>query len=431
MIKNDRVYGVPLVQYKDTKANIEALSGIGEGAIAYATDSNEFGSYDGTTWTWGQSGSTAPATTAANDFQVGDGSGNWIKKTLAETITILRTALDSAYAALSHTHVAGDVTSGTLDTARLPLPTTTTIGGVKRNTGSAGEYVTGIDASGNLEYDTPAGSTDKYNIAVSVSSNNLIVALKNKSGSTPSSSDPVTVWIGGSEHLVTSALSVQINAGTNTFNAGSSELATKLINYFVYLGYNATDGIVIGISRIPSARFYSDFSTTATNEKYCKISTITNATSSDNYINIGRISATLSAGTGYNWSISGTGDVINRPIFITDELNYAPTIAAQSGTPTTVTLTSAKYILAYDELSIALNATVVNKGTAALSITYTTPFSTSVNYPGTGYEIAVTGVACAVVFGAAAANIISARKYDGTTLWANNYQPVLSIRAVI
>lgn len=37
----------------------------------------------------GSSASSAPATTAANDFQVGDGSGNWIKKTLAETKVIL------------------------------------------------------------------------------------------------------------------------------------------------------------------------------------------------------------------------------------------------------------------------------------------------------------------------------------------------------
>ncbi len=34
-------------------------------------------------------GGSAPATTAENDFQVGDGSGSWIKKTLAETKTIL------------------------------------------------------------------------------------------------------------------------------------------------------------------------------------------------------------------------------------------------------------------------------------------------------------------------------------------------------
>ena len=38
----------------------------------------------------------------------------------------------------------------------LPVATTTVIGGVKRNTGSAGQYVTGFDSSGNVTYDTPA-----------------------------------------------------------------------------------------------------------------------------------------------------------------------------------------------------------------------------------------------------------------------------------
>jgi len=52
---------------------------------------------------------------------------------------------------------ASDIVSGTFDAARLPAPTTTTLGGVKRNTGSAGQYVTGIDSAGALEYDTPAG----------------------------------------------------------------------------------------------------------------------------------------------------------------------------------------------------------------------------------------------------------------------------------
>jgi hypothetical protein len=39
---------------KGTKAAIEALAGIAEGSIAYATDTKEFGSYDGAAWTWGQ-----------------------------------------------------------------------------------------------------------------------------------------------------------------------------------------------------------------------------------------------------------------------------------------------------------------------------------------------------------------------------------------
>lgn len=54
--------------------------------------------------------------TAANDFLVGSGSSSWIKKTLAETITILRTSLDSIFAPIakgvtngdSHNHVGGD-----------------------------------------------------------------------------------------------------------------------------------------------------------------------------------------------------------------------------------------------------------------------------------------------------------------------------------
>lgn len=39
----------------------------------------------------------------------------------------------------------------------LPVATTTTIGGVKRNTGSAGQYVSGIDSDGALQYGTPSG----------------------------------------------------------------------------------------------------------------------------------------------------------------------------------------------------------------------------------------------------------------------------------
>jgi hypothetical protein len=39
----------------------------------------------------------------------------------------------------------------------LPAPTTTVIGGVKRNTGSAGQFVNGIDTDGSLQYGTPSG----------------------------------------------------------------------------------------------------------------------------------------------------------------------------------------------------------------------------------------------------------------------------------
>jgi hypothetical protein len=46
-------------------------------------------------------------------------------------------------------------TTGTLPASRLPLPTTTEVGGVKRNTGTAGQFVNGIDSLGGLVFGAP------------------------------------------------------------------------------------------------------------------------------------------------------------------------------------------------------------------------------------------------------------------------------------
>jgi hypothetical protein len=69
------------------------------------------------------------------------------------------TGLDSALsgkAATSHNHNASDINAGTLDAARLPVAGTTTIGGVKRNAGVAGQYVSGFDTDGSALYGEPA-----------------------------------------------------------------------------------------------------------------------------------------------------------------------------------------------------------------------------------------------------------------------------------
>ena len=169
-------------------------------------------------------------------------------------------------------------------------------------------------------------SSYQYQIVPTVASNNLTVALKTLSGNDPSALDPVRIRIGNTIHSITSALSVTKNAGTNWSNAGSAELATKEIDYFVYLGYNATDGVVLGFSRIPYGALYSDFSATTTEDKYCAISTITNATASDVYTNIGRFAATLSAGAGYTWSV---------PTFTSVNLRQVPTLEAREITTAT------------------------------------------------------------------------------------------------
>lgn len=172
----------------------------------------------------------------------------------------------------------------------------------------------------------PDSWATNYKIVPTVSSNNLTVALKTAAGTDPSTSNPIMVRIGDTERLITSALSVTKAAGTNWCNSGGSELATLEVDYFVYLGYNATDGVTIGFSRIPFSTIYSDFSTTTTNEKYCAISTITNAAAGDNYVNIGRFSATLSAGAGYTWTVPSytSTNLVQRSVYETRNLSFVP-----------------------------------------------------------------------------------------------------------
>lgn len=186
----------------------------------------------------------------------------------------------------------------------------------------------------------PSGFLINGKIVPSVASNNLTLAIKGMDGNDPSASNPVYVRIGNTVRTITSALSVTLNAGTNYFNSGSAELATKEIDYFVYLGYNSTDGVVIGFSRIPFANIYSDFSATNTNEKFCAISKITNAAAGDDYELIGRFAATLSAGTGYTWTVPTftNKNLIQRPIYETRWLTYTPVRTVESaGTPPTYT----------------------------------------------------------------------------------------------
>lgn len=63
---------------------------------------------------------------------------------------------------------ASKISSGTLSAARLPTPGTATLGGVMRNAGTAGQYVSGIDNTGALVYGTPAGGGDVTKVGTPV-----------------------------------------------------------------------------------------------------------------------------------------------------------------------------------------------------------------------------------------------------------------------
>jgi hypothetical protein len=231
----------------------------------------------------------------------------------------------------------------------------------------------------------------------SVASNNLTVAIKTLADTDPSATNPVGIWIGNNLRWITSSLSIAANAGTNWFNSGGAELATREIDYFAYIGYNATDGITLGYARIPYAKLYSDFNTTTTNARYARISTITNAAAGDNYVNIGRFAATLSASASFNWSVPAftNANLIQEPIYNTRGLIYTfnnSVISWTGGGGTAPTATDSGAIYYIHGNKLIFDGWYFSAGTSgntalySLSMPFTPDFKgVSVRFAGNGY----------------------------------------------
>lgn len=163
-------------------------------------------------------------------------------------------------------------------------------------------------------------------IFTGINSNNLIVAVRDFDGSDFSDSNPLVVKIGNTPRLVDIPMNVTINAGTNFFNAGAANFANLEIDYFVYLGWRASDSSVfLAVSRIPHARVFGDFSGTTTSDRYAAFKGTT-PVSTDPVVNIGRFNAVNSGSASYNWSIPATSIIVNHPIYHTRLLEYAPTV---------------------------------------------------------------------------------------------------------
>lgn len=209
-------------------------------------------------------------------------------------------------------------------------------------------------------------------------SNNLTVAIKTLTDTDPSPTNPVGIWIGNQLRWITSALSVTRNAGTNWFNSGSSELATREIDYFVYIGFNTSTGnLNIGISRLPYGRVGNDFSFTNTNERAITISEAGFA-GTDNVVNIGRFAATLSAGAGHTWSVPtfSNANLIQEPIYETRWLDWTPVYTAGTMTYTSVTLAIAKYQIENRNINFTFRTSDgTTGGTATALINVSLPFN--------------------------------------------------------
>ena len=212
-------------------------------------------------------------------------------------------------------------------------------------------------------------------LSVTVSSNDLIVAVKTLAGSDPSTSDPVFIKLDTNIRMITSALSVTAVDGTNWAGRGGTMFAALEQDWFVYLGYNATDGVVIGFSPIPYARKYGDFSTTSTAETYCKISTITNASSNDPYAVVGRFAATLSAGAGYTWTVPTftPSNLIQEPIYETDWRTW--TCAPSQGYSSAPTATVYQYQVRGKNCMLSMREGANGTSNTTAAAVYPIPFT--------------------------------------------------------
>ena len=253
-----------------------------------------------------------------------------------------------------------------------------------------------------------------YKFAPTVASNDLILTLTHMDGTTPSAERPLWFHIADAWRAVTGALAVTVADGTNTFNAGSAELATKEVDYFPYVSWRtASSAVVLGFSRIPFASLYSDFSGTATDEKYAAFSTA--PASGDDVVNIGRFAATLSAGAGYTWTVPTftNKNLIQRPCFETRWLDYQPAYSANgSMTFTTVTTNIARYKLDEETLNAWVKATGTTGGTANTQIWATVPFEASqISLTPQGWGSAA-GLAARVSVIAGTPDIMAVSKYD-------------------
>lgn len=271
----------------------------------------------------------------------------------------------------------------------------------------------------------PEGFLINGQINVVVASNNLTVSIKTLSGGNPSSTDVVYVRINNVVRSITSALSVTLNSGTNYFGLGATAFAAQEADLFTYLGYNTGLGsVVLGFARIAGAQSYGEFSSTNTAEKYAAISNITSIASTDYFVNVGRFAATLSASASFNWSIpSFTAiNLINRPIYESRWLLYAPVITSATGTFTSVS-GAGRYQIAYKKVFTDVIITITTAGSAGTAIDCPLPIAAHGLNEGTyaGRENASTG--SLLVCWLSSATSIRIQKYDSTFLGASGQAP--------
>lgn len=211
------------------------------------------------------------------------------------------------------------------------------IGGSSATVATQAEVATGTDNTKMVTplavsrwHMPPQGFLYNGKIVPSVSGGALTVALKTLAGTDPSASDPVYVRIGDAIRSITSALSVTINGGTNWFGIGTAGLAGNETDLFSFIGLKSSDSSYrlmvgrLGIDGQLNQTGYADGDGTANTYIY----PYSQIAATDSIALIGRFAATLSAGSGYTWSVPSytSSNLIQRPVYETRPLSYTPQI---------------------------------------------------------------------------------------------------------
>lgn len=304
--------------------------------------------------------------------------------------SVLRSFVAGNFAArINSSGVLQQIVSGTINNSTLGTPSITggTISNTTLNSLTLGTpSITGgtvasavIGATNLISFNSPQGFTINGRISVTSPALNLVVALKGLDGNDPSATNPVYVRVGGAIRTITAALSLTVNSDNNYFNAASTELASKEVDYFTYLCWDGTNNTTgIGVCRIPYAKVSADISATVSSPKYFPTSSNVDNTLLTDMVVIGRFAATLSASPDFDFTLPTytSSNLIQHPIYQTRWLTWAPAYSASSSmTFTSVTTDYALYKIEQDTCRASLRAYGTTGGTASTQILATMPIS--------------------------------------------------------
>lgn len=231
-----------------------------------------------------------------------------------------------------------------------------------------------------INFNAPEWFLINWKIVPSVTSGNITVAIKTLAGTDPSSTDPVYTRVNNAIRTITSACTITINNNDfYHFNSWSAELATKEVDYFVYL---STFWWPL-ISRVPSFWLVSEGT-----GWWEKAIANTGWFSAETINVVWRFTAIKASWATGNWSVPTftSSNLIQRPIYETRWLDANSTVSATAPfTVSNIVINHFKYKIVWDNIFYKNSIKLDFWGTSANFFFETLPFWRNIIE---GYDIA-------------------------------------------